>query len=323
VSTSPVDEAPAVETAGLGKRFGRRTALQDLDLRVQRGSIFGFLGPNGAGKTTTIKLLVGLYRPTQGRAVVLGQDVTTHRDAVQARVGYLPGDFTGYADHTGTRFLTLLAELRGGVDQRWVDELAERLDVDLGQRMGTLSHGNVQKVGLIQAFMHHPELLVLDEPTSGLDPIMQQVFLDLLREASGRGQTVFLSSHVLSEVSAVADTVGLLDRGRLLDCLEMSEVRDLGTRIDLTFGDQVPAAAIRQVDGLRELKVDGLTAQVRVAGPVAGLLRAVAPYDVEELRTHETDLAEIFLGYYGKEANGAHRLPQGALGPAQGPAGVG
>ena len=288
--------APAVETRGLGKQFGRRAAVVDLDLSVERGTVFGFLGPNGAGKTTTIKLLVGLYRPTRGRALVLGQDVATHRDAVQARVGYLPGSFTGYADHTGDRFLGLLARLRGGVDHRRVTELAERLDVDLAQRMGTLSHGNVQKIGLIQAFMHDPDLLVLDEPTTGLDPIMQQVFLDLLREAADRGQTVFLSSHVLSEVSAVADTVGLLDRGRLLDCLAMSEIRDLGTRIDLTFGDQVPAAAIRQVSGLRELTVDGLVARVRVAGPV---------------------------GHYAKEAPDAARPRQGALGPAQGPAGLG
>jgi len=319
-----VNQTPAIQTFGLGKRFGRRTALVGLDLRIEPGTIFGYLGPNGAGKTTTIKLLAGLYRPTTGRAIVLGEDVNRNKDRVQSRIGYLPGDFTGYADHTGVRFLSLIADLRGGVDWMWLRELADRFDIDLSRKLGTLSHGNRQKIGILQAFMNRPELLILDEPTSGLDPLMQRVFLDLLRETRRNGQTVLLSSHVLSEVSAVADNVGILNEGRLLDCRSMADIRaGVVHRIDLTFGDQVPAGAIRRVQGLRELTVDGLTARVQVSGSVAELLRAVAPYDVTDVETHETDLADIFLSYYGKDDSDADRLPQGSLGPAQEPARLG
>ena len=235
----PTEEA--VRTVGLTKTFGSRAAVADLDLVVRRGSIFGYLGPNGAGKTTTIKLLTGLYRPTAGRATVLGTDVAADRDAVQARIGYLPGDFAGYPDHTGRRFLTLLGSLRGGVDGHYVHELAERFHLDLDRRLGTLSHGNRQKVGIIQAFMHRPDLVVLDEPTNGLDPLMQHEFLSLLRETRAAGATVLLSSHVLSEVSAVADDVGILAEGRLLATRSMSRLREESARrIDLRFRTRCP-----------------------------------------------------------------------------------
>lgn len=316
----------AVRTTGLTKLFGRRAALRELDLEVPVGSVFGYLGPNGAGKTTTIKLLAGLYRPTAGRAVVLGADVSTERDRVQGRIGYLPGDFTGYADHTGRRLIGLLGALRGGVDWRHVGELAERFDVELDRRLGTLSHGNRQKIGIIQAFMGSPELLILDEPTQGLDPLMQREFLALLRETAASGRTVLLSSHVLSEVEAIADTVAILDEGRLLATRSMAELHaEAVRRVELRFDDLVPLAAIQQAAGVGRAEVVGQVAHVTVTGSMADLFRVAAPYDVVEVTTHETDLADLFLGFYkqGGEVGGAKHLREGAVGPATKPSRVG
>ena len=317
-------QAPAVRTISLSKRFGRHVALTNLDLSVASGTICGFLGPNGAGKTTTIKLLAGLYRPTAGTVEVLGHDVARARDVVQASIGYLPGDFTGYPDHTGRRFLQLIADLRGGVDWSFVRALAERFDVDLDRRLGTLSRGNRQKVGIIHAFMNRPPLLLLDEPTSGLDPLMQREFHSLLHETRETGHTVLLSSHVLSEVAAVADDVAMLSEGTLLDFRSMDELRSsVVRRVELAFGDDVPAPLIRRGPGVRSVQVRGLTADVELVGPAASLLRAVAPYDVRDIQTHETDLADVFLGYYTKGDADAHHLPQGTLGSAQDPARLG
>jgi len=321
-----IHDIPALQAVGLCKRFGRREALRDLDLAVPPGTIFGYLGPNGAGKTTTIKLLAGLYRPSAGRALVLGCDLATDRDAAQSRIGYLPGDFTGYADHTGERLLGLIGALRGGVDWTYVRSLADRFSLDLSRRLGTLSHGNRQKVGIVQAFMNRPEVLLLDEPTNGLDPLMQREFLSLLRETRQSGRTVLLSSHVLSEVSAVADTIGILSEGRLLATKSMRQLHaDAVRRIDLLFDDQVPVGPIRSSRGVRGVEVSGLTAHVRVAGSMADLLRAVAPYGVVDLTTHETDLSDIFLSYYRErgETGDAQRLSESAVGPAEKPSGLG
>jgi beta-exotoxin I transport system ATP-binding protein len=319
-----VDDTMAVQTVGLSKRFGRRTALRDLDLSVPKGTIFGYLGPNGAGKTTTIKLLVGLYRPSAGRSVVLGTDVMAGRDRVQSRIGYLPGDFTGYRDHTGERFLHLIGSLRGGVDRVYIRELADRFSVDLSRRLGTLSHGNRQKVGIIMAFMNRPDLLLLDEPTNGLDPLMQRQFLDLLRETRDSGRTVLLSSHVLSEVSAVADHVGILSEGSLLAVRSMAQLHaEAVRRVDLTFDDDVPVGAIRTAGGVREVEVSGLTARVSLTGSMAELVRLVAPYGVVDISTHERDLSDVFMSYYEGGTADAHRVPQGAVGSAQGPARLG
>jgi len=318
--------SPAVRTSQLTKRFGKRTALDAVDLEVAPGSIFGYLGPNGAGKTTTIKLLAGLFRPSAGRASVLGLDTVRDRDRIQATLGYLPGDFTGYADHTGTRFLEFLGALRGGVDWTYVERLAERFDIDLSRRLGQLSHGNRQKIGIIQAFMHRPQLLLLDEPTNGLDPLMQREFLALLRETRAAGDTVLLSSHVLSEVSEVADTVGILNEGKLLATRSMQRMRDDAVRrVDLTFDDQVPAAPIRRAAGVRDVRIDGLTAHVGVCGSMAELFSAVAPYGVVDVQTHETDLSDFFLSYYGRDRRDDDDLGlrESTVGPAQGAARVG
>lgn len=291
--------SPAIEASGLTKRFGRTLALNALDLEVPRGCVLGYLGPNGAGKTTTIKLATGLWRPTSGRITVLGYDATRDRDLVQARLGYLPGDFQGYPAMTGHQFLRLLGALRGGADDSFVADLAARFQIDLDRRIGTLSHGNRQKVGIIQAFMHRPELLVLDEPTIGLDPLMQQEFLTLVREARASGATVLLSSHILAEVAAVADRVAVIHEGRLVLDQPIAELRTRALRrVELTFSQPPPIEAMRRVPGIRSVNVHGAHADVRMGGSVVPLVRAVEPYGLVDLVSHEADLADVFLGLY-------------------------
>ena len=283
----------------LTKRFGRRTALEGLDLDVPAGVILGYLGPNGAGKTTTIRLLAGLIRPTSGSAVVFGFDANDQYDVIQRRIGYLPGDFVAYPDLTGAQYLDYFAHLYGGVDRGRIEILAKRFDLDLSVRIGALSRGNRQKVGIVQAFMHDPDLLILDEPTTGLDPLMQREFRDLLRETRNAGRTVFLSSHVLSEVDAVADTVAILRAGRLVTTQSVQTLRDSARRrLDLTFADTPPADRIHAVPGVQELTIDGRTAHVVVAGSTAELIKVVAPYEVTSVVSHEADLESAFLGYY-------------------------
>jgi ABC-2 type transport system ATP-binding protein len=286
----------------IAKCFDKVAAVSGISFSVQQGELFGFLGPNGAGKTTTIRLLVGLLRPTAGRAEVLGFDATAQPDAVQSRVGYLPGDFSAYPDLTGEQYLRYLANLRGGVDRESVLLLAKRLELDLDRRIGALSHGNRQKVGIVQAFMGEPDLLILDEPTSGLDPLMQREFLALVREVRDAGRTVFLSSHILTEVEAVADVVGILRQGHLVvvDTVNDLKARAL-RRIDLTFAGEPPVDQLAAVRGVRQVHAGGATAHLVVEGSTADLIAALAGHRVEDVVTDEADLEEIFLGYYGAQ----------------------
>lgn len=289
----------AIRTVGLTKRFGAHTALREVDLAVPQGSIFGYLGPNAAGKTTTIRLVTGLLRPTAGEVEVLGLDVNRHREEVQARIGYLPGNFVAYPDLSGEQFLRHIGALRGGVDWADVTRLAKRFELDLTRRIGTLSHGSRQKVGIVQAFMHRPELLVLDEPTSGLDPLMQQEFLGLVEEVNRAGATVFLSSHILSEVEAIASEVAILREGVLVTTSTVAELRtQVVRRWDITFAGPAPVELLRACPAVVELSVHERTAHLVLEGSAEELLRAIAPAGVENIRTHEADLTEIFLRYY-------------------------
>jgi ABC-2 type transport system ATP-binding protein len=294
----------ALRTVGLRKVFrGGHVALHGLDLEIPTGSVFGYLGPNGAGKTTTIRLVTGLLRPTAGSAQVLGLDLDRRPDPIQRRIGYLPGRFVAYADLTVDQYLSYLASLRGGVDRATVSALLERFDLDVTRRIAALSHGNLQKVGIVQAFMHRPELVVLDEPTTGLDPIMQQEFLALLRETSGRGATVFLSSHVLSEIATAADTVAVLREGELVTTASVDDLRSrMVRRWDITFVDEeAPAGILRALPGVEDLTIQGRVAYLTLVGPADDLLRAVAPCGVENITTHEGDLTEVFLRFYHRE----------------------
>jgi ABC-2 type transport system ATP-binding protein len=289
----------AIVTEGLVKRYGRNPALAGLDLEVRRGEVYGFLGPNGAGKTTTIRLLLDMIRPTAGRASVLGVDPRRDGVALRRRVGYLAGDFLVDGRQTGRELLTFLGNLRGGVPHTTIDELAARLDLDLGRRIRTLSRGNRQKLGVVQAFMHAPELLILDEPTSGLDPFLQQEFAAMVGAARDAGQTVFMSSHVLSEVQQIADRVGIIRQGRLVTVERVETLRERAVRkVELHFEAPVPAAEFAALPGVHDLQVDGTLLRCRLAGRADALVKAAARHSVVDLLAEEPDLEELFFDYY-------------------------
>ena len=289
----------AILTHGLTKNYGDFSAVDDLDLDVHTGEVFGFLGPNGAGKSTTIRTLLDQIRPSRGSARVLGLDTHTDSLAIRRRVGYIPGDLALYPNMTGTETIRYFARLRGGVEQSYIDELVERLQADLSKKIKEYSTGNRQKIGLIQAFMHRPELLILDEPNAGLDPLMEQEFLKLLAEAREAGGTVFLSTHTLSEVERIADRVGIIRNGRLIVVERIDELkRKAIRRLDFEFARPVASDAFAGVDGVRDVTVDGVHVHVSYEGPVTELLRAATEYEVLNLTSRESDLEEIFLGYY-------------------------
>ncbi|MEE9178113.1 MAG: ABC transporter ATP-binding protein [Acidimicrobiia bacterium] len=290
----------AIQTTKLTKHYGDVEALNDLDLTVTQGEVFGFLGPNGAGKTTMIRTILDLIRPTAGRATILGFD--SHNDAVEIRkhVGYLPSDVAMYPNLTGRDTLTYFANLRGGVDWGYVDELADQLNADLTKKVGDLSSGNRQKIGLIQAFMSKPRLLIMDEPSSGLDPLVQRQFQAMMREVASEGRSVFLSSHTLSEVQRVADRVGIIRHGVLIAVEAVSSLRSKAIRrVDLQFDVPVDANTFTAVSGVRDLAVDNHHVTLSFEGHMDELLAvAMTRYKLMDIRTHEADLEEIFLTYY-------------------------
>ncbi len=291
--------AAAIEASGLTKAFRATVAVDGLDLRVEQGQVFGFLGPNGAGKTTTIRVLLDLHHPSSGSVRVLGLDSVRDSVAINARCGYLPGDLELYPRMTGRRVLDWFAGARGGVDVAFRSELVERFDVTLDRRIHDLSKGNRQKIGLVLAFMHRPELLVLDEPTSGLDPLMQDEFHRLLRETTAEGRTVFLSSHELDEVQRVADRVAIIKAGKLVVTDSVDELRRQAPRmIELRFETPVAAAVFEALDGVQRVAVDGNRVSLQAAGELGPLLRVIANHDPVDLVTRQADLDELFLSYY-------------------------
>ena len=298
-----MNDQSVIHTEGLTKHYGDVKAVVNLNLDIRAGEIFGFLGPNGSGKTTTIRTMLDEIRPTAGRASILGLD--THDKAVEIRrhIGYLPGDLAMYPNLTGKDTLTYFANLRGGVDWSYVGLLAKRLDADLTKKVGNLSSGNRQKVGLIQAFMNRPKVLIMDEPSSGLDPLIQREFQTMLREVAGEGYTVFLSSHSLSEVQRVADRVGIIRHGKLIAIEIVSDLRSKAIRrIELVFDTSVEAAVFEAVPGVRDVSVKDHQAVLSYDGKMEVLLRAVMDrYDLVDIHTQEADLEEIFLAYYRDE----------------------
>ena len=290
----------AIQTQRLTKDYGKGHGLFDLDLDVRRGEILGFLGPNGAGKSTTMRLLLDLIKPTLGSATLLGLDSRRDSLEIRRRVGFLPGDLALYPSLTGSAMLDYLAELRGGIDGRVRDGLAERFDADLGRRIRELSTGNRQKLGLVQAFMHEPELLILDEPIAGLDPLVQRSFHALLKEVAEEGRTVLLSSHTLSEVERVADRVAILRRGRLVVVDSLEGLRAVAIqRLEIEFIGPAPRPEeLRAVPGVREVTLDGAHLVVAFEGSADALVKALAAYEVRSIRSRDDDLEEIFLGYY-------------------------
>jgi beta-exotoxin I transport system ATP-binding protein len=297
----------AIETSGLGKTYaGDVRAVVDLDLRVERGEVFGYLGPNGAGKSTTIRMLVGLIHPTTGSASVLGDDPRSHDASVRTSVGYLPGDLRLSERLTAREELESFSRLRGGVDEAFRDELCERLGVVLDRPIRHLSKGNRQKVGLVQAFMHRPELVVLDEPTGGLDPLLQKEVRALLRETADDGRTVFLSSHSLDEVQHTADRVGIIRSGRLVDVDAVESLRSRSLRhVAVRFAEPVDPASLAAIPGTRLVGVEDST--VRLSAPetaMDALVKEIARHRVVDLVSEPADLEEIFLELY-READPA------------------
>ena len=294
---------PAIRTQGLTKHYGTVEALIDLDLDVVPGEVFGFLGPNGAGKTTTIRTLLDEIRPTAGTASILGLDCRRDSVAIRRRIGYVPGDLAMYPSLTGRDTLTYFANLRGGVDWAYVGELAERLGADLAKKVGDLSSGNRQKIGLIQAFMNRPDVLIMDEPSSGLDPLVQREFHTMMREVAAEGRTVFLSSHTLSEVQRVADRVGILRHGRLIALESVAEMRSKAIRqVVFEFGSPVDPAVFDGVPGVRSVEATERRTVLSFDGKMAALLKIAEQHDVLDVTTEEADLEEIFLTYYRDEA---------------------
>ena len=294
----------ALHTEGLTKHYGDVKALIDLDLDVQRGEVFGFLGPNGAGKTTTIRTVMDEIRPTAGHASILGMDC--HKQSVEIRrhIGYLPSDLALYPNLTGKDTLTYFANLRGGVDWSYVDELAQRLGAQLDKKVGDLSSGNRQKIGVIQAFMNRPQLLMMDEPSNGLDPLVQREFQTMMREVVGQGASVFLSSHTLSEVQRVADRVGIIRHGVLIANETVSGLRAKGLRkVELELDARPEAAVLEAVPGVRDVLIEDRRVQLSYEGTMDALLKTVTDrYGLVDISTQEADLEEVFLTYYHDEA---------------------
>ena len=292
--------ADVIVAEGLTKFYGKQRGVIDLSFAVAPGEVFGYLGPNGAGKTTTIRTLLDFIRPTAGRARVFGLDTQEGSIEIHRRTGYLPGEYTLYENLTGAEYLDHLGSLRRGVDRGYVGELAERLDLNLGMRIRSLSHGNRQKVGLIQAFMHRPELLILDEPTTGLDPLVQQEFHHMIGEIRQEGRMVFLSSHVMPEVERLCDRVGIIRDGRLVAVEDIGDLRAKGMRtLELHFAGPVPAEVFEGLAGVRDVASEGDRVRCTVVGPMDAVVKAAARFEVVDLTSHEPSLEDIFLTFYG------------------------
>jgi len=290
---------PAIATAGLTKDYGSGHGLFQLDLEVEQGEVFGFLGPNGAGKSTTMRLLLNLIRPSSGSARILGLDAVADSLEIRRRVGFLPGDLALYQRLTGRAMLDYLARLRGGVDPRVRDSLAERFGAELDRPLRQLSTGNRQKLGLIQAFMHEPELLILDEPIAGLDPLVQQSFHTLLQEVAAQGRTVFLSSHTLSEVERVTRRLAILREGRLVVVDSLQNLREVAVhRLEIEFAEPVEAATFRALPSVKDVDVSGRTLTISFEGSADPVVKTAAAHTVRGVRPREDDLEDIFLRYY-------------------------
>ncbi len=289
----------AVRTERLTKRYGAVDALKDLNLEITQGEVVGYLGPNGAGKTTTVRLLLGLARPTAGRAEVFGMDCQHQPVQVHERLAWVPGEANLWPSLTGAETLHLLGRVHGGVDTAYRDDLIMRFDLDPSKKVRAYSKGNRQKVLLIAALMSRADLLVLDEPTSGLDPLMEQEFRRGIDEARERGQTVLLSSHILSEVEALCDRVAILREGVLVEMGTMVELRHLSAlSVEATFDGPVPD--VTGIEGVSAVETSGRVVRCQVRGTIEPLLRVLATSDVRQLISREPSLEELFLEHYGR-----------------------
>jgi ABC-2 type transport system ATP-binding protein len=307
-----------IETKQLTKSYGPARGIIEVDLEVNEGEVFGFLGPNGAGKTTTIRTVLDLIRPTSGKAFVFGIESSIDPVSIHRRVGYIPGEFSLYDRLTGGQTIQYFANLRGGVDKAYQAQLIERFDIDPKKRFKEYSKGNKQKIGLVIALQHQPELLILDEPTSGLDPLVQQSFYELVREARHAGRTVFLSSHILSEVERTADRVAIIRDGRLVKVDSVEGLRDLAHhQVELRFAGSVPTAVFDTLPGVSDVHASDHVLQLRVSGAITPVVRAAAQYELLDFVSREPTLEETFLAQYGHgDGSSAEARPAAPAGRA-------
>jgi len=298
--------APVIETSGLTKYYGTSPGIIDLDLCVEEGEVFGFIGPNGAGKSTTIRTLLNFLFPNEGSGTILGLDIIEDSIEIRRRTGYLPGDLSMYDTMTAREFLIYFANLRKVDTRSMMISLAERFELDIDRKIKDLSTGNRQKVGVVNAFMPEPELLILDEPTAGLDPLMQQEFQNLINEVRAEGRTVFLSSHILPEVDRVADRVGIVRESRLIavDTVESFKVR-AHSAVTIRFGSAIDESTFASLDSVREIESRnaGSVLLITVSGPLDAVIKEAAKHDVVSISTRDSELEDVFLSYYAGDPN--------------------
>jgi len=286
----------SIQLENLTKRFGKLTAVSDLTFSVAPGEVLGFLGPNGAGKTTTMRMLLGLINPTSGLATISGFDVSKRNPKMLARIGYLPGSMAAYENLTGHEFLSFLAKIRRKDCSKQFTSLAERFELDLHKHIHDLSKGNRQKIGVVAAFMHEPEVLILDEPTSGLDPLMQRQFEEILSEAMKRGAATLLSSHVMSEVENLSDRVAIIDKGKLLLLSSVADLKQKALRrIELGFPQAVSHERFRTISGVTQVDAYGDRVVLEVTGAVTEVMRLAVELGVTAVKSEEPSLDEIFV----------------------------
>jgi ABC-2 type transport system ATP-binding protein len=289
-----------LEIKSLTKRYGSVCGVKNISFDIEQGEIFGYLGPNGSGKTTTIRIFLDFIRASAGRARLFGLDSHVHSSKIKSMIGYVPGEYGIYEEMRGFEYLQFFGALRGHRKPPLRDRLIEIFSLDISKRIKSYSHGTKQKLAVVQAFMHDPELLILDEPTIGLDPLMQQRFYELLLEMKNRGKTIFLSSHILSEVEKVCDRVGILREGKLVAIHEISEIKQFRLKsIEISFKQEVEKS-IFKLDGVRKVEKDGNTIQLWVDSNINSILRTISEYPVENMSFRDASLEDIFMEYYSE-----------------------
>ena len=297
-----------IQTNKLTKSYGKSRGIIDVAFEIQEGEVFGFLGPNGAGKTSTMRVLMGLLRPTSGSATIGGLDCWTQSTEVKKLVGYLPGEFTFDPGLRGAQIIEYLGNLRGGVDQAYVRALVERLGFDPSRRFREYSRGNKQKLGVVQAFMHKPRLLILDEPSTGLDPLNQQEFYKMVAEVHAEGRTVFLSSHILPEVEHTCDRVAIIREGRLVKIDHVSSLKDIRQHdVEISFAGPASVEWFKNVEGVTKVAqgADEHTLQLNVQGALTEIIQIAGEHHATNIDTHEPSLEEVFLHFYEPEQSSA------------------
>ena len=298
------DIKPIIQIKGLSKTYpgNDRPALDNLNISIKAGEVYGFLGPNGAGKSTTIRLLMHFLKPSAGTATIRGYDIVKDSLKIRQSIGYLSGDFEMYPKMTGRQFLRYMNDLRPVSDMTAASKLAKRLGADLDKKLGELSRGNRQKIAIIQAFMSEPQILILDEPTSGLDPLVQETFYAMVREAKQRGASVFMSSHILSEVQKMCDRVGIIKDGKLISEKNIAEMAaEATTTFEIEFNGKAPVELLKTIRGVKVKSHIGETVVIHVSGKLSALFAVLAKYDVKKLDVHSLDLEESFIHFYEKK----------------------